>query len=356
MVEEEYKAGRLRWTYEDVHRLIEPYPARQGDDVLQAIGEHHFLDEGDTPFETEEYACGASEADSAVAESERDVAEDVAEETDEASGEEEPDAVAAGELGMACDDDVPDASEVEVVRPALSPAHAERLENSQALVAAYKQAIDVLTQYGAMPMVGVLELEVKKEQRRQRIAANEAPAVAAALADLEAAKAADERRHRLAIQDVNRRAKENAELQKAADEAKALLKKRKRELLSLEGVLESKHALKRYTPESLGQGKPRGGKAAEQKLRYEVLERIASLGTGLTPAQKNDWRWFRETWDAKMCSEHGADWGGIFSGWMQKILDDLSKGVSNAFSVFVHDETRRHFEDVPMLTVPSGSA
>ena len=356
IVEQEYKAGRLRWTYEDVHRLIQPYPARQGDDVLQAIGEHHFLDEGDTPFETEEYACGASEADSAVAESERDVAEDVAEETDEASGEEEPDAVAAGELGMACDDDVPDASEVEVVRPALSPAHAERLENSQALVAAYKQAIDVLTQYGAMPMVGVLELEVKKEQRRQRIAANEAPAVAAALADLEAAKAADERRHRLAIQDVNRRAKENAELQKAADEAKALLKKRKRELLSLEGVLESKHALKRYTPESLGQGKSRGGKVAEQKLRYEVLERIASLGTGLTPAQKNDWRWFRETWDAKMCSEHGADWGGIFSGWMQKILDDLSKGVSNAFSVFVHDETRRHFEDVPMLTVPSGSA
>ena len=64
-------------------------------------------------------------------------------------------------------------------------------------MAAYKQAIDVLTQYGAMPMVGVLELEVKKEQRRQRIAANEAPAVAAALADLEAAKAADERRHRL---------------------------------------------------------------------------------------------------------------------------------------------------------------
>ena len=90
---------------------------------MQAIGEHHFLDEGDTPFETEEYACGASEADSAVAESERDVAEDVAEETDEASGEEEPDAVAAGEpdsavweLGMACDDDVPDASEVAVVR------------------------------------------------------------------------------------------------------------------------------------------------------------------------------------------------------------------------------------------------
>ena len=57
-----------------------------------------------------------------------------------------------------------------------------------------------------------------------------------------------------------------------------------------------------------------------------------------------------------MCTDHGADWGGTFSGWMQKILDDLGKGVNNAFSVFVHDETQRHFAGVPMLTVPSGGA
>ena len=138
MVEEEYKAGRLIWTYEDVQRLIQPYPNRKGDDVLNAIGAHNFLDEDETPFETEDIACGESEADSAVEESERDEAEVM----DEASGEEEPDAVAAGEpdtavgeLGMACDDDVPDASEVAVARPALSPAHAEHLEKSQQLVA-----------------------------------------------------------------------------------------------------------------------------------------------------------------------------------------------------------------------------
>ena len=134
------------------------------------------------------------------------------------------------------------------------------------------------------------------------------------MADLAAAKAADERRHRLALRDCNRREGENAALQKAAGEAKAKLIKRKQDLVSLEGVLESKHALKRYTPESLGQGKTRGGKAPEKNLRYEVLERIVSLGTGLTPAQRNDWKWFREDWDAKMCTEHGADWGGTFSG------------------------------------------
>ena len=108
------------------------------------------------------------------------------------------------------------------------------------------------------------------------------------MADLAAAKAADERRHRLALRDFNRREREDAAMQKAAGEAKAKLIKRKQDLMSLEGVLESKHALKRYTPESLGQGKTRGGKAAERNLRYEVLERIASSRTGLTPAQKDD--------------------------------------------------------------------
>ena len=75
MVEEEYKAGRLKWTYEDVQRLIQPYPNRKGDDVLKAIGAHNFLDEEETPFEAEDIACGESETDSAVEESERDEAE-----------------------------------------------------------------------------------------------------------------------------------------------------------------------------------------------------------------------------------------------------------------------------------------
>ena len=98
------------------------------------------------------------------------------------------------------------------------------------------------------------------------------------------------------------------------------------------------------------------GGVPARKLRYEVLERIAGLGTGLTPAQKNDWEWFREAWDVQMREEHGVEWGGIFSGWMQQILDEIDDGVSNAFSVLVHDETCRCFAAVPMLAVPSGSA
>ena len=36
-----------------------------------------------------------------------------------------------------------------------------------------------------------------------------------------------------------------------------------------------------------------------------------------------------------------------------KILDDLSDGVTNAFSMLMHDETRRHFSKTPMLVVPA---
>ena len=49
------------------------------------------------------------------------------------------------------------------------------------------------------------------------------------------------------------------------------------------------------------------GGAPARNLRYEVLERIAGLGTGLTPAQKNDWEWFREDWDVQMREEDGVE-------------------------------------------------
>ena len=109
-------------------------------------------------------------------------------------------------------------------------------------------------------------------------------------------------------------------LRKETKRANELLRKRKQELLSIESILETRHAMKRYSPEALGQGKARSGGVAARRLRYEVLDKMAKLGTGLTPSQKNDWAWFREAWDEKMCGEHAQEWGGTFSQWMQKFL------------------------------------
>ena len=107
-------------------------------------------------------------------------------------------------------------------------------------------------------------------------------------------------------------------LRKETKLANELLRKRKQELLSIESILETRHAMKRYSPEALGQGKARSGGVAARRLRSEVLDNMAKLGAGLTAAQKNDWAWFREAWDEKMCDERAQEWGGTFSQWMQQ--------------------------------------
>ena len=52
-----------------------------------------------------------------------------------------------------------------------------------------------------------------------------------------------------------------------------------------------------------------------------------------------------------MCGEHDLNWGGLFSGLTQKVLDDLTDGMENAFSAFVHDDIVRTFKEAVMLVV-----
>ena len=338
LVRHEARAGRLKWTYDDVRSLIQPYPRRKADLVLEALEDHHQLDEGEQPYEDDEAAVAESDTESNCSEWNEPAATGTESTKDDA---------VAGSCGKQ-----EGTTAVAVARP-LSAAAAEQLGESQILVAAYKQAMEALKACGAMTAVQQLDNEMRKELRRQRVAATENPAVAEALVELKAARQSAEVEKRLAVRDANKREKELTMLRKETKQANELLRKRKQELLSIESILETRHAMKRYSPESLGQGKPRSGGVAARRLRYEVLDKMCKLGSGLTPAQKNDWAWFREAWDALMCDEHAQEWGGTFSQWMQSVLDDLSDGVANAFSMFMYDETKRHFSKTPMLVVPS---
>ena len=53
-----------------------------------------------------------------------------------------------------------------------------------------------------------------------------------------------------------------------------------------------------------------------------------------------------------MLEEHEELWPEMFMGWMQRILVENENGNANAFSVFVHNETRRCFDGVLALRVP----
>ena len=79
--------------------------------------------------------------------------------------------------------------------------------------------------------------------------------MAGALAEVRAGRAAEERRARLAVQEFNRKQQARDKIQKETQAATEMLNKRKRELLSVEGVLETRHAMKRFSPEVLGKGK-----------------------------------------------------------------------------------------------------
>ena len=45
MVRREARAGRLKWTYDDVKSLIQPYPRRKADSVFENLGDQHQMDE-----------------------------------------------------------------------------------------------------------------------------------------------------------------------------------------------------------------------------------------------------------------------------------------------------------------------
>ena len=51
----------------------------------------------------------------------------------------------------------------------------------------------------------------------------------------------------------------------------------------------------------------------------------------------------------RMVQDRRENWGGEFAGIMQRVLDDCDAGARNAFSLLVHNEARRCFDDKPAL-------
>ena len=71
-------------------------------------------------------------------------------------------------------------------------------------MAAYKQAIDGLKACGAMAADQQLDNEMRKELRRQRVAATDQPAVADALLELKQSRQSADVERRIAVRDANK--------------------------------------------------------------------------------------------------------------------------------------------------------
>ena len=157
----EFHAGRLKWTYEDVKSLIQPFPSRSCDEVLECIGDNYQLDEEEKPFEDEDQ--------SAVADSDDD---------SDCMDWDEP-AVAGSEANQEGENDSscgsPENTAVAVRSSHLSAAAAEQLNDSQNPVAAHKDAIEVLRTYGAVAAVQNLETKCIRKYAGNGMQPREAP-------------------------------------------------------------------------------------------------------------------------------------------------------------------------------------
>ena len=190
---------------------------------MERLGEHHQLNEDEVAWE-DASAVADSESESMCSDPEdgkmgksRSVVADSDVESVEAS---------ADVGSSAC------TAVAAVASPALSEAAATNLSDSEAMITHFQQAIKILREVGAATAMQQLENEVRKERKRQRMAAMEDPAVAGALLQLKANQATMERRRRLAVEDANRREKELAKLRKESQQAQELLKKKNGNLRS----------------------------------------------------------------------------------------------------------------------------
>ena len=159
-----------------------------------------------------------------------------------------------------------------------------------------------------------------------------------------------ERQRIFMMQEDNQRLLTTAKLNAESKRHTSLLNTRKLEIKNAEAVLETNHAGNQLSLHELGKGG--GGKVVAKKRRLEMLDRLARLVQGLSPAQRNDFSWFKGAWDARTLEEQGDILPKTFMGWMQRLLGGNEAGVGHAFSVFVQHETRRCFDGGASDTSP----
>ena len=340
-VVDEFGTGGISWCEKDVKRLITAYPKRpKVDKILERLGQDFYHDEIHT---LENHVEGETDA-------ERDQeAMDLS--SDENIGDDE----AAVHVQAAVADEVvggagiaePECSIMESAP--LNVDQAEAIHKVQATIVALEGQLDGMRVIGQVRGVQIIQTELSKQKRKVRELVKESPAVADAFQRLR--RAEEEGRvvnKRIVDQDGRRK----LEAQKAiADRAAAVaeLKNTKRKIQEMEGDCACRHAIKTFTLAALGEGSAGAGGAKARDNRFDVLDRLSRIRAGLSPAQRNDWQWFKKAWDQEMVKVHGAGWAPLFARRMQEVLDDER---SNAFSTFMFNESCRVFDGMAALHVP----
>lgn len=348
MVIAEHAAGRLTWCPEHVQKLIMPYPAKSCDKVLEAQDDLAGL----VGLDAE--AAGLDAA--GVISDEGSADEGADESTDEGASDSE-----AADL-MAHDEPVSDgeAADTAAVAPVTDEPIASAT-NQQAVaevlatnkqMAVLASALQGLKDTGCIGAAILIQNQMNKMAKTLRLLQREDPAVANAFSQIQDIEYREEIKQKQLMDTQISTQKALQKVKRDLEDAKSELKKRKAAIMDVEKLVEAQQAMQNFSSQQLGEGGRKGGAAACKKNRFLVMDRLSRLGQGLKPQQANDFSFFKEAWDNHMSVEHDTQWGSLFAGLMQKVMDDITRGTTNAFSVFVFNETRRVLSEVARLQVP----
>ena len=355
-LKEEFDSGGLTWSERDVKRLITPYPKHEKvDQVLENLGEDFYHDSVHRLHDdvVPAVAAGTDTAElSAVATVDADAQTGESDSTsnDADSNDEREDFSTLAVAG----DDLPAVAAIEAKahwedRALVCTDADAQVKLVMDRIHALQGHLEGLRVVGCIGDLQCLELELRKERRKLRALTQEHEATFNTFSRIRRAEDLRRLEHDRVTAERKERWRDAQRVIAEEKQAAKNLQVKRRKLQELESVAACKYAVKHFTLEELGKGGKNAGGVKGRKYRWEVLDRLARLKARLSAGQRNDWQWFKEAWDKAMVTQHGADWPELFATWMQKVLTDQR---SNAFSIFVYNETCRTFEGAAALQVP----
>jgi len=216
-VREEVKRGRLTWCYEDIRRLIQPYPRHKHvDDVLANLGEDTALEDGEQPYEDEEQDGNAG-------------AESDASQWSDAGGYEAEDW--SGEVAAFPEDEELPGRGNKEMEDTLVPVSAEAAElvmKSTKLMETYAEVAAALERIGAVALAANVVREQRKEARRMRKISELDTGVLVALNRDRDAEAAAERKRLRLVGDMREKRQSLSATKAQLKEAEIILRDKKK--------------------------------------------------------------------------------------------------------------------------------
>ena len=149
--------------------------------------------------------------------------------------------------------------------PELAPDVATAFEECQFQISTLKSVHSELQAHGFLQEAHGIQLSIDKQRRRERALCREDENVALALMDRSQRAAEQEQLLVRRAEEAHKVELTAKRIKASVDAAEKELKRKRVALRELENVLETKHAMKTFTPELLGQGQKKAGGARGTK-------------------------------------------------------------------------------------------